>query len=135
MTRRVLWLYALVVAMALLLIGGAAPAAASGDWYAAIAVEKPTRAVGWAWGYAKLSKAKYWALKECKVEATKPSRCQMMVTVKNGCAAVAYKTTASGYTYGSATGPSKNAAKSAALQAAGKNAKLLKAVCTDGNVP
>lgn len=131
MSRRVLWLAPTIVSTVLLLLFSTGPVAAtSGHLFGAIAVEKPTLSYGWADGYGKASSAKHWALKECRKHATNPSDCTVMVTVEDGCAAVAYKNTPTGHKFGTGVAATRKAAEKASLKAVGKGAHGLAWVCS-----
>jgi hypothetical protein len=109
----------------------AAPAPAGQDRFAAIAVEPATAAYGYSFNFSTKAGAKQEAKHQCRLAADVPSNCKTYVWVRNGCAAVAFKGSASaGYTYGAAFAATKRLAKQRARNAAGSGSQTLAWACS-----
>lgn len=93
------------------------------NYWGAIAVSVRTGAIGNSWDYASASAAQKAARKRCGA-----SDCVAVVTVANGCAALAQaRNRALGWAYASTLSAAKNAAMSAAK---GKSPRIVSYVCT-----
>jgi hypothetical protein len=109
----------------------AAPVPAGQDHYAAIALEPATTANGYSFGYLTKAAAKHAAKHQCRLHADVPSNCQGVVWVRNGCASVAVRGTASsGYSYAWGIGPNKRLAKQRARNELGSGARTLVWACS-----
>lgn len=126
--RRLLALAAIaVVALGGALIGPAvsnpAPAGAYA-YYGSMALSPATGAVGRSWDYPDQASAERAAISYCGY-----NDCQVVVSVRNGCAALAASSTY--YGYGAA--PNLYSAQQAALYYAGSGSQLYSWFCTSGH--
>jgi serine/threonine-protein kinase len=110
---------------ALLLIGGAGPAAAQ-DYFGAIAFSPKTRAHGWAYDYTSRTEAQDRAMSECRRHAPD---CVSAVWFRNACGALAVGPQA----YGAGWGTDRGQAERAALKSCGRYSRdctVIRWICT-----
>lgn len=117
--------FALVLTAGLLL-GGApvlakAPKAKGKTVYGAIAANRDTKAVGYAYDFKTAQEAKREALKQCGER-----RCEVLAGFKNGCAAVA----AGQHKLTTATGVTRDEAETKASRKCGADCNILAWACT-----
>ena len=114
---------AIVISSAVLLSAAPAPAKAPKKQgaYGAIAINRESRAVGYAYDFKTAKEAKREALSQCAEQ-----RCEVVATFKDGCAAVA----AGGGRLAALTGITRDEAETKSLRKCGKGCTVLAWACS-----